>query len=72
MPPLQAAQTLPRVELSAEEVARIGHGLKIPMEALPADAEEFAAVDRSGRLVSILRRRGPGLLCPLRNLPQQQ
>ena len=59
---------LPAVVLSAEEVVRIGHGLKIHQDAAPA-AEEIAALDEAGRLVAIIGPAGGGLWRPLRNLP---
>ena len=68
LPPLQAVDALPRVELSAEEIARIGNGLSIAKDTPATDAAEFAAVDPDGRLVAILKVRGPGLLGPVRNL----
>jgi tRNA pseudouridine55 synthase len=67
-PPLCAVQSLPRVELSEEERVEIGHGRTIPARAGQPDAPEYAAIDSAGRLVAILRPRGPGLLGPLRNL----
>jgi tRNA pseudouridine55 synthase len=70
LPPLRAVDALPRLTLSADEVARIRNGRTISRQALPGGAEEIAAVEAGGRLVAILSRRGPGLLGPLRNLPQ--
>jgi tRNA pseudouridine55 synthase len=69
LPPLRAVESLPRVELSGAEIARVRKGLPIAREALPAGAEEIAAVDEHHRLVAILTAGGPGLLRPLRNLP---
>ena len=68
-PSLRAVASLPRLELSAEELVTIGHGQTFrPTIELPA-AAEIAAVDASGRLASILVPRGEGHLGPLRNLP---
>ena len=64
-------ETLPLVELSAEEIALIRHGRTISKPTPPSDVKEFAAVNLSGRLVSILTQRGPRLLGPLRNLPPE-
>ena len=69
LPASQAVGCLPCLELSAEEIAEIRHGRLISKVAEEGSAEEFAAVDGSGRLVAVLTRRGPGLLGPLRNLP---
>jgi tRNA pseudouridine55 synthase len=71
LPPLMAVGRLPRVELSAEEIARIRQGLSIPRKTLPTDAGRFAAVDSAARLAAILTPRGRGLLGPLRNLPAE-
>jgi len=71
LPPLSAVEALPRVELSAEEIVRIGNGRTIPKQPLPPETKEFAAIDTAGRLVAILTPRGPGLLGPLRNLPRE-
>jgi tRNA pseudouridine55 synthase len=68
--PLSAAvEMFPQVVLSAEEVGRIRNGLTIRREPAVADAEELAALDADGRLVAILRPRGPALWGPSRNLP---
>jgi len=70
LPMLHAVESLPRIELTPAEVARIRAGRAIPREvAAPAEESDFAAVDAAGRLVAILTRRGPGLLGPKRNLP---
>jgi tRNA pseudouridine55 synthase len=72
LPPLLAVESLPRVELSNEEIARVRSGLPIAKEAVPADAEEIAALDERNQLVAVLTPRGPGLLGPLRNLLPNQ
>jgi tRNA pseudouridine55 synthase len=71
LPPLAAVGRLPRVELSADEIAKIRQGLAIPRRKLPTGTGPFAGVDTAGRLVTILTPRGRGLLGPLRNLPAE-
>lgn len=71
LPPLRAVGSMPRVELSPEEIARVRQGLAISKKTPSTDAGEFAAIDRAGRLAAILTRRGPGLLGPSRNLPPE-
>lgn len=68
LPPLRAVDFLPRVELTAEEMAKVRLGQAIPKQAPTGDPEEVAALDTSGRLAAILVPRGPGLLGPGRNL----
>ncbi|HEX7449667.1 MAG TPA: tRNA pseudouridine(55) synthase TruB [Pirellulales bacterium] len=71
LPALRAVGALPPIELSDEQISRVGHGLPIPR---PADlqgistAGEVAAVSRSGELVAILALRGDEQLWPVRNL----
>jgi tRNA pseudouridine55 synthase len=72
LPPLRAVGTLPRVELSADEIAKISSGLAISRSRPPAGGDRIAAVDASGRLVAVLTPRGGGLLAPLRNLPPEE
>jgi tRNA pseudouridine55 synthase len=67
-PLVRAVTMLPTVVLSAEEVVRIGHGLRIRKDDVPA-GQEIAAVDAAGRLAAILGPAGDGTLRPLRNLP---
>ena len=73
-PPLRAVESLPRVELSAEEIVRIRNGLPIARdlpiarETAAPGANEIAALDQQQQLIAILTPRGPGLLGPLRNL----
>lgn len=69
MPPLRAVESLPRVELTAEELAAVRAGQAIPKAPQANDSKEFAALDMAGRLVAILVPRGAGLLGPGRNLP---
>lgn len=72
LPPLRAVETLPRVELSLKEIVRVRQGLTIAVRTPPVGAGRLAAVDRAGRLVAILKHRGPGLVGPLRNLPAER
>ncbi|HEX5445817.1 MAG TPA: tRNA pseudouridine(55) synthase TruB [Pirellulales bacterium] len=70
-PALRAVETLPRIELSDEEISRIGHGLPVPRPAGfrgAASAGEAAAINRGGELVAILNLRGDDQLWPVRNL----
>jgi tRNA pseudouridine55 synthase len=53
--------------VSADEIARLDHGLAIPDGG--ATADECAAVDASGRLMAILVRRPDGLLAPAKFFP---
>ena len=68
LPPLRAVEFLPRVELAAEDIALVRAGRTISMPQSAADSRDYAAVDRSDRLVAILTSRGPGLLGPSRNI----
>ena len=72
LPPLRAVESLPRITLTPPEEARVRAGQTIsrPLPvAAPSDPPELAAVDAAGRLVAILRSRGPSLLGPVCNLP---
>jgi tRNA pseudouridine55 synthase len=55
----QAVSSLPHCELSTEEISRIRKGLFLSL-AVPAEADEVAAIDPRGELVAILVRRGSG------------
>ncbi|HEY5313749.1 MAG TPA: hypothetical protein VIK18_14575, partial [Pirellulales bacterium] len=68
LPAAEAVRELPAIVLSPAEAIRISLGQTITMPA-PEAAEELAAFDEQGRLVSILRRRGDGSLGPIRNFP---
>jgi len=72
LPPVHAVESLPRIELSAEEILPIRHGRTIPRQSSQPDGQEFAAVDMAGRLVAILTCPAAGLLRPLRNLPPEE
>jgi tRNA pseudouridine55 synthase len=69
LPPLRAVDLLPRVELTAEEIARVRVGQTIRRRGPAVQSREIAALDGAGRLVAILVPRGPGRLGPVRNLP---
>ncbi len=73
-PPLRAVEGLPRVQLSAQQAARIRNGLAIeqkPLAVSPIGGEiaEIAAIDLTGQLVGILAPLAPNRWRPLRNLP---
>lgn len=80
-PPLRAVEYLPRVQLSADEAARIRNGLTIEggggrgtgggnlSPAASQSHNEVAAVDPAGQLVGILGPLSSGQWRPLRNLP---
>jgi tRNA pseudouridine55 synthase len=67
--PIRAVEMLPRVVLSEREIVCVQYGQDIAPEIPLAGAEEIAAVDDGGRLVSILAPRAPGLWRPVCNLP---
>lgn len=73
LPEARAVATLPRIDLGADEVARIVHGLAIaPPSSLaiehPAGAE-LAAFGPGGKLIGIVAKRPDGTLRAIRNLP---
>jgi len=68
LPPLSAVSSLPRVELTGDEVARVRKGQPIDNRTPFAEPRELAAVDSAGRLVAILSHRGGGRLGPTLNL----
>lgn len=67
-PMSRAVDALPQVVVTNDEIVRIRNGLSIARESAPSEDQQIAALDAAGRLVAILRPRGPGLLGPLRNL----
>jgi tRNA pseudouridine55 synthase len=69
LPTLRAVEQLPRIDLSAAEVARIRNGLRIARPDVSAEHTELAACDPAGELVGILTPCGGGALKTLRNLP---
>jgi len=69
LPAARAVESLPKIELSTDEITEIRNGRRINRDADPRETKEIAAIDATGRLVAILTRRGEGLLGPLRNLP---
>jgi len=71
VPPLAAVQSLPRLQLTAEEIEQIQNGVSIRREGGSGGSTEHAAIDSSGRLVAILVPRGAGLLGPKRNFPPE-
>jgi tRNA pseudouridine55 synthase len=72
LPMTHAVQSLPRVELTAEDLARVRNGLAVRDPRQCSDAwqswgDEIAALDPQGELVAILGPRGQGWLGPVRN-----
>ena len=78
LPPVAAVQTLPRIDLTVEEMVEIRHGRTIPRrDRLQADesqtldrTQKHAAIAPDGHLVAILIPRGHAHLRPLRNFPE--
>lgn len=69
LPPWRAVESLPRVELGAEEILEIRAGQAISKPDPSSGASDLAACDADGRLLAILVPRGPGLLGPSLNFP---
>ncbi len=68
LPMLCAVDYLPRVELSAEEIARVHNGQSIAKQFAAADAAELAAIDAGRKSGCNSRRfRSERLLRPIRN-----
>jgi tRNA pseudouridine55 synthase len=67
LPMMRAVENLPRLELSADEIAEVRHGRSIARQISNADAGELAGVDEKGHLITILGRLDGGLLRPTRN-----
>ncbi len=68
LPAIRAVESLPRVELQAEEIRKIRLGQAVRKQVPSGRSDEVAGVDCAGRLVAILVRRGRGMLGPKRNL----
>ncbi len=66
LPLERALASLPRLELSLEECARLALGQSIRRDSFPEN-EEIAGYNSHGRCVSILKPRGDGTLKPDRN-----
>ena len=66
LPIERALRSLPRLELSTEECARLALGQSVRRDSFPESAE-IAGYDPHGRCVSILKPRGDGTLKPARN-----
>jgi tRNA pseudouridine55 synthase len=66
LPACRAVEELPAFALDESQLERIARGQSIECDA-PADAEEIAGIDASGKLVAILRPRGGSLWHPVRN-----
>ena len=72
LPPIAAVGSMPRLDLSADQIREIRLGQAIPAPAGTAPpCGDVAGVDRAGRLVAILARRGSGHLGPVRNIPTE-
>jgi len=67
LPPLHAVDSLPRIELTTEEITRVHNGQSITKHTDAANAVELAAVDEQGNLVAVLDPSNAKLLRPLRN-----
>jgi tRNA pseudouridine55 synthase len=72
--PLRAVESIPRIQLSDPEVQLAINGLVVPATyatsasiAGASTDQEFAGIDSSGELVSILRRREDASLAPILN-----
>src|SRR5262249_59395227 len=63
--PRLALGQLPQIELSVEQIARVGQGQTISA-ACDQAAEEIAAVDSRGQLVALLKPAGEGKLAPFK------
>ena len=69
--PRHAVSELPAVELTPEEIRRIGNGMLID-DRWHLQCDEVAAFEDSGRLLAILAPRGPQRLRPARNFPNAE
>ena len=68
LPPQLGLPDLPQIMLSPDQVQRIANGQAI--DAPPqSSAAEWAALDSRGKLVAILKPKGPGRLAPDRYFP---
>ncbi len=68
LPAALAVGSMPRLQLSADELALIANGQAIDRD-FPPHHNEFAGLDLTGRLRSILAVKHPGKLGPKRNFP---
>jgi tRNA pseudouridine55 synthase len=69
LPLLRAVECLPKVALSPQEIARLGHGLTIPRPVSAVEAAEYAGINEAGELCTILAPRGMNQLAPTLNFP---
>ncbi len=65
LPPRRAVEHLPWMRLSDEQVVEIRAGRAIAVEGVDCESE-IAADDAEGRLVALLKGRGPGRVGPVR------
>jgi tRNA pseudouridine55 synthase len=70
LPLLRAVDFLPRLELTPNEVIRLGHGLPIENRISSIGADEYASVSPEGELCSILVPRTGTQLTPSLNFPR--
>jgi tRNA U55 pseudouridine synthase TruB len=68
LPSERAVEKLPHVHLSDAELVSVRLGQPIPRARTDDETNDLAAIDSSGRLVAILRRRTDLLLGPVCNL----
>jgi tRNA pseudouridine55 synthase len=54
LPMIHAVDYLPRLEISADEIGRVNHGMSIVKRAPSVNGGDTAAVDREGNLLAIL------------------
>ncbi|HPP52162.1 MAG TPA: tRNA pseudouridine(55) synthase TruB [Thermoguttaceae bacterium] len=69
LPCTWAVEGLPQIRLRPAEVEHVRQGKSIVRFSRRNSVQEFAALDRKGRLVAILVPRGEGRLGPCRTLP---
>jgi tRNA pseudouridine55 synthase len=67
LPMVRAVESLPRLELSSEEITHIHNGRLITKQIEIPGAAEVAAVDASGKMVAILDSSDDKYLRPVRN-----
>jgi tRNA pseudouridine55 synthase len=69
LPLVHAVEYLPRLDLTAEEVARLGHGLTIENRISLPEAAEHAGISPAGEMCSILIPHGENRMTPTLNFP---
>jgi tRNA pseudouridine55 synthase len=66
LPMIHAVDYLPRLELSADEIGRVNHGMSIVKRAPSVNGCDTAAVDREGNLLAILNSSDGESLRPIK------